>query len=94
MIGFKFDGFEPSSELHRLAKQALWSIENNSPSYSRLQASMKKEQGKFKGHIRVCYGKGCFEVKAEGKNPETLVQTLKNDIRLKIGDWSKARKVA
>ncbi len=94
VICFKFDGFEPSVQLHRLAKQVLWSIENSSPSYSRLQASMKKEGKRFKGSIRVCYGKGCFEISAEDEKAEVLVETLKSGIVTKIGDWKKRRKVA
>ena len=91
MLTFKFEGFEPTSDLKALAKDVLWHVEEKSPSQSFHHAILKKTEKGYTGLIKVSSQVGVFEAEFTDLTPETVLETLYKKIKKDLSLWKKDR---
>lgn len=91
MVAFKFEGFEPTSDIKALAKDVLWHVEEKAPSQSFHHAILKKTDEGYTGSIKVSSQVGIFEAEFSDRTPETVLETLYKKIKKDLSLWKKDR---
>lgn len=91
MIAFKFEGFEPTSDLRAFAKDVLWHVEEKAPSQSFHHAILKKTSKGYTGSIKVSSEVGIFEAEFSHETPETVLEALYKKIKKDLSLWKKDR---
>lgn len=91
MLSFKFEGFEPTSELKARAKDVLWHVEEKAPSQSFHHAILKKTEVGYTGSIKVSSQVGVFEAEFSDHTPETVLDSLYKKIKKDLSLWKKDR---
>lgn len=88
---FCFEGFEPTPELKRFAKDLLWRAENRAPSQAFVKAKITKTSSGFLAKIQFSSQAGQFDAETMGENAKEALFNVYTKIRRELLDWKKGR---
>ena len=87
----KFEGFEPNSNLQKLAKDIIKYVEDRSPNQACHQAIISKTTDGFLGELKVSSLSGVFIVESQAESPSHVLNELYAKIRKELNHWLKNR---
>ena len=87
----RFEGFEPSYRIKKLAKDVLKRVEECSPSQACHLAVISKNQDGFLGKIKISSLAGIFCVESQASSPSYLLDELYGKMRRELNFWLKNR---
>ena len=88
---FKFEGFEPTYNLQKMAKDILKRVEDQSPSQACHQAMISKTKEGFLGEMKISSLSGTFLVESQAPSPSHVLTELYEKIRKELNQWLKDR---
>ena len=89
----KFEGFEPTYRVKKLAKDVLGRVEDHSPSQACHQATISKTKEGFLGRLKVASLAGVFSAESRAHSPSHVLNDLYKKIQLELNEWLHHREI-